>query len=116
VNPAEFEDACSIIYRPQRQRSVLTACSDLSMEPSLGVSRDPHTDDPPLVFASKTDRGTGFTLLELLIVLLIVAFAGVIVLRPEWRSTDAAELKSAALTFASGLRSARSWAVTHNIV
>jgi general secretion pathway protein H len=85
------------------------------LESDLPPSRNPECQRG-LVSASKTDRGIGFTLLELLIVLLIVAFVGVIVLRPEWRRTDAAELKSAALTFASDLRSARSWAITHNAV
>lgn len=50
----------------------------------------------------------------MLIVLLIVAFLAVIALRPQWRHTNSAELKSAALMLASDLRRTRSWAITHN--
>jgi general secretion pathway protein H len=58
----------------------------------------------------------GFTLLELLVVLLIVAFASVIALGFDWHHSDAAELKSAALTLASDLRRARSSAITRNAI
>lgn len=59
-------------------------------------------------------RDTGFTVLELLVVILIVGFISAIAMRPEWHRSDAAELKSAALTLASDLRRTRSWAITHN--
>lgn len=51
----------------------------------------------------------------MLVVLLVVTFVSIVALRPEWRHTDDADLKSAALTLASDLRRTRNWAITHNV-
>lgn len=56
----------------------------------------------------------GFTLFELLVVLLITAFVALIVLRLDWHHTDAMELKSTTLMLASDLRRTRSWTLTHD--
>ena len=82
----------------------------------IGFPRETSIDGLLVRLKPDSIMECGFTLLELLIVLLIIAFVSAIALRPEWRHSDAAELKSAALTLASDLRRTRSWAITHNEV
>jgi general secretion pathway protein H len=57
-------------------------------------------------------RQRGFTLLELLVVLTIMAFAAAIVV-PSLGGPSTSELKSAARELASGLRYARGQAIVH---
>ena len=56
-------------------------------------------------------RAAGFTLLEVLVVLVIGAVAYALVLGVPFRGASAADLKSAARTLASGLRQAQSIAM-----
>lgn len=56
-------------------------------------------------------RHSGFTLLELMIVLMIGAIAYSVILGGTFRGASAADLKSAARTLASGLRTAQSTAM-----
>lgn len=63
------------------------------------------------MFASSRTRQAGFTLLELLVVLVIVALSYAIVPRLFHKGVSNAELKSAARQMATGLRKMRSEAI-----
>lgn len=66
--------------------------------------------------ARPTYRDGGFTLLELLVVLLVMALVAVITVPRIGAALPGAELKSAARQLAAGLREARSRAVAKNHV
>jgi general secretion pathway protein H len=59
----------------------------------------------------KAPRHSGFTLLELMIVLMIGVIAYAVILGGTFHGASAADLKSAARTLASGLRTAQSTAM-----
>ena len=57
-------------------------------------------------------RARGFTLLELLVVLVIVAIGTAILLNTPFSAASAGDLKAAARSLASGLRQAQTMAIT----